>query len=66
MDDAAAVGVVERIGDLAGDPDRVLEGSWPFARSRSRSDSPSTYGIMYQRRPSALAGVVQRAGCGDG
>ena len=43
--DAAAVGVGQRVGDLAGDADGVLDGSCFSRASRSRSDSPSTYGI---------------------
>ena len=58
MDDAVAVGVVERLGRLAGDPQRLIEGSCCSRRSRSRSDSPSMYGMVNQRRPAGLARIV--------
>ena len=56
MDDAVPVRVVERERDLARDPERVVDGSWRSRVSRSRSDSPSTNGMVNQsdppRRPS--------------
>ena len=43
--DAVRMRVVQRVGDLAYDPERVATGRCPSRRSRARSDSPLTYGI---------------------
>jgi hypothetical protein len=43
--DAARVGVGERVGDLAREAHRLVDGSGPPRARRARSVSPSTYGI---------------------
>ena len=42
MDHALAVGMVERVGDLPGDAEGLVDRQLRSSRSRSRSDSPST------------------------
>ena len=46
MDDAVRVGVAERVGDLAGDAERVVERELPLAiRAGRAAISPSTNGM---------------------
>ena len=55
--DPVPVGVVERVGRLARDPDRVLHRELLLPTSRSRRLSPSMNGMVNQSRPAGLARV---------
>ena len=59
--DAVAVGVVERRGDLAGDPERLVEREHRARRSsRSRSDCPSMHRHDVEEKAAGLARVEHR------
>ena len=61
VDHAVAVGVVQRVGHLAGDPHaRPRPASCLSRPSRSRRLSPSTNGMVNQSRPVGVARVVAR------
>ena len=64
MDDPLAVRVVERPGDLDGDPERELQRIVPSRKSRVRSDSPVTSGMVYQKRPSTSPAASSGTMCG--
>ena len=68
VDHAFVVGELESFGRFPGDPERLLHGERPSLRSRSRSESPRTNGMVNQRRGELfparrgdLARVVDRA-----
>ena len=66
VDDAVLVGVVERAGRLARRCGAASStGSWRSRRSRSRSDSPSTNGMVNQSWPAASpeSWTVRMWGC---
>ena len=63
MDDARAMRLVERVGDLDRDLERLVERQRPFA-SRSASVSPSRYSITRNAVPSCSPTSYSAQMCG--